>query len=262
MTVPCNMRGDYVAMSGRAYDPGSEFRDMTLADFRHVLDYFSTYFDDTVRETPSGGSVLAVKISCPLEQALYGRDTFTSVAVDRDFPSTSGISALSEALGDPLRICALERADLERDMDSLDQVPENGWHNPYADILMTDIDPASKNWGKLGDFWHFDGSVILLRENRTDLDVEWARNMSGYCLEVLKPLLEKSVAGDVSPQDVLAEATLEKMMAWKPVETPRKVAETRPRRGFVARMGSQRWHAAKQHSHVLNVTDKVLSSLV
>jgi hypothetical protein len=54
---------------------------MTLADFRHVLD-FSTYFDETVRETPSGGSIIAVKISCPLEQTLYRRETFTSVARD------------------------------------------------------------------------------------------------------------------------------------------------------------------------------------
>jgi hypothetical protein len=43
LTVPCNIPGDYVAMSGRSTPPESEFRDMTLADFRHVLDYFSTY---------------------------------------------------------------------------------------------------------------------------------------------------------------------------------------------------------------------------
>jgi hypothetical protein len=64
------------------------FGDMTLADFRHVHDYFSTYADETIRETPSGGSVLAVQLNCALEQRLYARDTFTSVAVDRDFMTT------------------------------------------------------------------------------------------------------------------------------------------------------------------------------
>jgi hypothetical protein len=76
---------------------------MTLADFRHILDYFSTYHDQTIRETPSGGSALVVQVNCALEQRLYARDAFISVAVDRDFIRTTNIiSPLSEALGNSI----------------------------------------------------------------------------------------------------------------------------------------------------------------
>ncbi|RLM00357.1 hypothetical protein CFD26_100340 [Aspergillus turcosus] len=129
MTIPCNMVGDYVVMSGQhgSYTgtPDHEFIDMTLADFRHVLDWFSTYFDNTVRETPSAGSVLAVKISRPLEQRIHGGELFTSVAVDRDFLSMSDVSHLSQALGLPIRVCQLK---------SVAKASGEGesWTNPYT----------------------------------------------------------------------------------------------------------------------------------
>ncbi|KAE8419970.1 hypothetical protein BDV36DRAFT_293621 [Aspergillus pseudocaelatus] len=99
-----------------------KFADITLADFRHALDWFSTYFNNTVRETPSGGSVLPVKISCPLEQKVHGRELFIPVAIDRDFPSMSSVSPLSQALGLPIRVCQLERGGLERAIGLIDEV--------------------------------------------------------------------------------------------------------------------------------------------
>ncbi|KAH1897219.1 hypothetical protein KXV57_000759 [Aspergillus fumigatus] len=73
MSTPYNMPGEYVVMSGQqgSYTGTAkhEFKDITLADFRHALGWFSTYFDDTVRETSSGGSsVLAVQASSPFKQ--------------------------------------------------------------------------------------------------------------------------------------------------------------------------------------------------
>jgi hypothetical protein len=131
MTVPCNLVGDYVVMSGqhRSYTgtPDHNFTDMTITDFQHVYNWFSTYFDDKVRETPSSGSVLAVKISRPLEQRIHGGELFTSVAVDRDFRSTSDVSHLSRALGLPIRLCQLE---------SVAEAPveEESWTNPYVEF--------------------------------------------------------------------------------------------------------------------------------
>ncbi|KAL4935261.1 hypothetical protein BDV06DRAFT_228987 [Aspergillus oleicola] len=108
MIVPCPMLGDYVVMSGqRGSYTGTldhEFVDVTLADFRHTLDWSSTYFDTTSREILSRGCVYAVEVSSPREQMIYGRELFTSVAVDRDFPSNSDISPISQALGLPIRV--------------------------------------------------------------------------------------------------------------------------------------------------------------
>ncbi|KAL3441796.1 hypothetical protein BJX65DRAFT_313431 [Aspergillus insuetus] len=106
VTVPCHLKGDFVVMSGQqgSYTGtlSHDFEDVTLADFRHALDFFSTYFDETIRETSSGGCVAAVKISSPREQSIYGLELFTSVAVSRNFPSNSNISPISRALGVPI----------------------------------------------------------------------------------------------------------------------------------------------------------------
>jgi hypothetical protein len=40
------------------------FGDVTLRDFRHVLDYFVTYWDTTLREEPSSNTVWGVKVNC------------------------------------------------------------------------------------------------------------------------------------------------------------------------------------------------------
>ena len=263
MTVPRNMVGHFVAMSGQrgSYTGSSshEFTDMTLADFRHVLDWFSTYFDTTVRETPSGGSVLAVKISHPLEEKLHGRELFTSVAVSCDFPSTSDASPLSQALGLPIRVCQLEHSDLDRATESVDEaLEEKTWTNRFARVLMTDIDLESENWGKTRQGLDLDGSILLLSEDREDLNIAWTKILSCYCLDVLKPLFERALSGEISRQDVLNEITPQKLIVWKPVDASTDVAAgPMSRRGFVRNIGSTRWKYEKQHSRVMEIFDTI-----
>lgn len=241
MTVPYNMVGDYVVTSGqRGAYTGSlnhDFVDMTLADFRHALDWFSTYFDTTIREIPSGGSLLAVRISSPREQTIYGRELFSSVAVDREFPSTSDISYITETLGFRIRVCGLNPGDFERTV----QVDDEGkrWTNPYAQALMREIDLESDDWGKTPYMWDADNSILLLRENGEDMDLELAKAICGYCLEVLEPLFERALAREISRQDVLQEITPMKLRAWNPGHFSDKVAtEPMPRRGYVVSLGS------------------------
>jgi hypothetical protein len=88
MTVPKSTYGNYVVMSGPSCCGAAEHSNMTLMDFRYTLDFFSTYFDDTIHDIPSQNSVRALKICSPLEHELYGRKTFASVWVDRDFNGT------------------------------------------------------------------------------------------------------------------------------------------------------------------------------
>ncbi|KAH1486893.1 hypothetical protein KXV92_003445 [Aspergillus fumigatus] len=67
-----------------------------------------------------------------------------------------------------------------------------------------------------------------------------AKHMCFYCLEVLKPLFEKALSGEISRQDGLDEITLEKATAWKPIDAYTEVTaeQPRPQRGFVRRRGS------------------------
>jgi hypothetical protein len=244
MSTPHNMFGDYVVMSGQygshTGTADHAFKDMTLADFRHALDWFSTDFDETVREISSGGSsVLAVQVSSPLEQNISGRNLFTSVTVDRDFPSTSGVSPLARALGLPIRVCQLDPVDRADETSE----EETSWTNPYTQILMTEIDLESDNWGKTRRHVDIHGSVLLRRLDGEDLDLAMAKHMCFYSLEVLKPLFEKALAGEVSRQDVLDEIKLEKATAWKPIDAYTGVTgeQPRPQRGFVRRLGGSGW---------------------
>ncbi|KAJ5951068.1 uncharacterized protein N7479_009481 [Penicillium vulpinum] len=237
MRIPYNLCGDYVVMSGRYGDPPSEYLDIDCADFRHILDYFSTYFDDTIRETLSGGSVRAVRINCPLEQKLNSCEEFQSVVVDRDFPTSNMVSGLSMALEDPIWICQINQDELKHGIALLDEPPENPWQNLHAEILSTDIDPESEGWGMSSQPpWRFDGSVIVMRRHGEDLDVEWVQHICTYYLEVLQPLIARSLSGELSRGDVLAEVTRERIMAWKSVATPGEFMNPRPERGFVERI--------------------------
>lgn len=215
MRISYNLCGDYVAMSGRRGDPPSKYLDIDCADFRHILDFFSKYFDETIRETPSGGTVRAVKINCPLEQKLKGCEKFQSVMVDRDFSSDSMVSDLSKILEDPMWICKLDRDELEDEATLLDELPENAWQNLNAEVLATNMNPRCDAWGmSVSSPGHFDGSVIIMREYGKDLDVEGVQHICAYFLEVLPPLFEKLLCGEISRGDVLAEIKREKIMEW------------------------------------------------
>ncbi|CAI7607135.1 unnamed protein product [Penicillium bialowiezense] len=237
MRVPYNLCGDYVAMSGRQGDPSSEYLDIDCADFRHILDYFSTYFDETIRETTSGGSVRAVQISCPLEQKLKSCEQFQSVVVDRDFPSTKMVSGLSMAFEDPMWICQINSDELKDGIMLLDELPEDAWRNLHAEHLAIDLDAESDNWGMSSRSpWRLDGSIIVMRRYGKDLDVEWVQHICAYYLKVLQPLFARALSGDISREDVLAEVTRERIMAWISVVAPGGSMNLEPHRGSVKSM--------------------------
>lgn len=237
MRVPYKLCGDYIAMSGKRGDPPSEYLDIDCADFRHILDYFSTYSDETIREAPTSGSVRAVQISCALEQKLKSCEQVQSVVVDRDFPSNKIISGLSVALEDPMWICEIDRDELKDGITLLDEPPANAWRNLHAEILATDINPESECWGMSSSSpWHLDGSVIVMRRYGKDLDIEWVQHICAYYLEILQPRFARSLSGEVSRGDVLAEITREKIMAWRSVVVPGDFIDLRPQRGYVMSM--------------------------
>jgi hypothetical protein len=215
MTLPTPACGDLVAVCGSPLRSSREHSDMTLTDFRHTIDYFSTYFDDTIHEMPSAGSATALKISSPLERLLYGRETFSSVWVDKEFVSTSFVSELSLALlGYNVRVCQVNETEMER--QSGVEAEGSGWDNPYAKVLTVDVDPSGESWGKVRNWTK--GSTILLRQDGQDLDTGLAEKMCRYCVDVLRPLFDKLLKGEVSRSTVLSEISQERMGTWMKTE--------------------------------------------
>jgi hypothetical protein len=151
---------------------------------------------------------------------------------------------------------------LEHDTESVDvELEEKNWTSPFARVLMTNIDLESENWGKTRHGWDLDPSVLLLREDRKDLSLAWAKHISCYCLDVLTPLCERVPSGEIYRQDTLNQITCEKAAAWKLVDASTSItAEPIPQRGFVRRLGSTRWENEKQNSRILELMDEILKA--
>jgi len=186
--------------------------DMTLSDFRHVLDLFSTRGDDTVRETPTGGTIQALRISCELQQKLYGHDVFSVVFIQSDLPfEEKEQSALCEMLGGAQLLVCRPRDDGH--LDSTTQVGDDySVHNTYATALTTDMDRSSGGWGAPPKPW--EGGAIVARSDRADLDIHWAMRVCRYCVEVLQPTFQRARAGEMKRKAALREVTPQKLAAF------------------------------------------------
>lgn len=182
---------------------------------------------------------------------------------DQDFIQTDAPALLFLDLIRQQLLTRRERHDQRRKMVQLaaDTALEN-WVNPFARILMTEIDLESDNWGKVQHGWNIDQSILLLHQDRQDLEFALAERLSRYCLEVLDPLFERGLSREISRQSVLDEEEYEKLIAWKPIDTPPSlIAELRPQRGFVARIGPRMWQYEAQHDQLLAVADQIFREI-
>ena len=171
--------------------------DITLADFRHALDYFLSY--GTTETTQSGDdsqgrpstTIRGVMISCYGERKLHGSERYVSVQVPTHHPTRTvgkdgSISPISRRLGMPLRLW--KYPDIERWIDP------PGWNrtigaesNQDAAFLMMETDPTSSGWGFAPIYWNNSlGNVLVIREDEKDLSVD---DLGAICRFVRKRLL-------------------------------------------------------------------------
>lgn len=76
-SVPHEWCSEIVVVSGRP--SVGPYADVTLADLRHVQDFFSTYFESAIYDNPRTNSILGVRVSSRAEQRLRGAQTFAQV---------------------------------------------------------------------------------------------------------------------------------------------------------------------------------------
>ncbi|MCJ1359736.1 MAG: hypothetical protein MMC33_009738 [Icmadophila ericetorum] len=141
-------------------NPVYRFGDVTLVDFRHVLDYFVMYSNTTLREEPSSNTVWGVKANCHGEQILHGADKFIRVAVDLNNSEEFEVSPVSKLLKLPVKATKVKTTDTwatyqEWDYDPYDDSgsstrPEQ---NPEAGALFVDVDLSSSDWGQIPKEW-------------------------------------------------------------------------------------------------------------
>jgi len=131
--------------------PFEFYDDITLVDFRHIIDYLRSYRTTEVRESASdqdghpSSRIRGVKICCYGEVKLHGSEPYVSVNVSRAHPTrltyaNGAVSPLSQLLGVPLRLW-IDPSDTAR-------IDPPGWSesmgasaNENAALLMTETDP-------------------------------------------------------------------------------------------------------------------------
>ncbi|KAI8623618.1 hypothetical protein F5Y19DRAFT_492466 [Xylariaceae sp. FL1651] len=191
--VPHKWSGPVIAMR----QTWSElYEDITLADYRHTLDYLMSYGATETRESDrSEGrpptAVRGVKICCYGEQKLHGSERYVAVDVPSGHPTRTvvrrgSISPISQHFGMPLRLW--KYPDIEAWLDP------PGWHenigatsNQDAAFLMMETNPGRPDWGFAPIDWGTGlGNVLAIREDGKDLAVD---NLRAICHFIRKKLM-------------------------------------------------------------------------
>ncbi|KAK3369844.1 hypothetical protein B0H63DRAFT_514109 [Podospora didyma] len=222
--VPHQWRGSVVAMR----TTWSElYEDITLADFRHALDYFLSY--GTTDTKQSGGddddsqgrrpptTICDAMICCYGERKLHGSERYASVEVPTHHPTRTvgkdgSISPISRRLGMPLRLW--KYPDIEAWIDP------PGWNRTMgaessqgAAFLMMETDPKSSGWGLAPIYWNNSlGNVLVIREDEEDLSVDDLGAICRFVRKKLLPMFEDS-ADFGTAQRTKKEVLLEFMTA-------------------------------------------------
>jgi hypothetical protein len=228
-TVHHRWSGPIVAMRQL---PTEFYEDITLADFRHIINYFVTYNSTEVREiinpqaprtTPR--TIRGVKICCYGEIKLHGTEPYVPIEVPYVHPICgvyeSAVSPISKILGRRLRLWKF------RDIETWLDPP--GWDanlcadsNPDAAFLMMGADPKKDDWGWAPLYWNTEiGNVLVIYDDKTDLLVEELRLMCYFVRRKLQPMFEDAMGmGLISrtKEEVLKFITRENMEKFKEAE--------------------------------------------
>lgn len=186
--------------------PSEFYQDVTLADFRHLIDYIVDYSPmgtrvvNNVSESIATSMVRGVRVCCYGEIKLHGSEPFVPINVPKSHPlrKTGDVSPISRALGMPLRMWKDPGVEKWIDPPGWDE-STGASSNQNAAFLMMSIDLHEEGWGWAPFYWQNEnGNVTAAREDGGDLDHEDLRLMCYFVREKLQPMMEDAMGvGDV-----------------------------------------------------------------
>ena len=203
-----------------------DYADITLADFRHLMDYLisyrNTYIKDSVPDLMHRAptTVRGVKICCHGEVKLHGSEPFVAVDVTRANQISLGrgsTSPISVCLGMPIRVW--------KDPDAEFCYEPPGWEggmtadsNPIIAFLMMETDSSKDEWGWAPMYWDSEiGNVWAVRGDGQDLAVNDVEMICHFARHKLQPMFEavmESGSSLVNRQKVLDFITWENMVTY------------------------------------------------
>jgi hypothetical protein len=230
-------RGPVVVMRKRGLDLEPKvYEDVSLVEYRHVLDFFATHGYSTMEKesnTPSRDRVQGVKVSCVGEQITNGTGAFSPVEVpayslERWGYTIGEVSPISTIIGIPIRVwkCETKRAPDDPAKYSMDNVP--------ATLIFLNPDPKSNEFGWACQHWQMDlGNVLLVRKDGQDLDVKLAEMFCRWCERRLFPQFEAALglfSSTKKPRqqviDIITREDMEKFGEESPADSAENVAPT------------------------------------
>lgn len=210
-------------------DASNRCEDITLDDFRHVVDCFRSHNNGNLRvcagnqEDCPSTSIHGVTILNDGERELHGSGPFLLVDVPRSHPTRAlvprgDICTISELLGTPLRIWQPE--------DSHDDSQEPGLKgsshsttNNNATFLMMEARIGKSGWGWTPKTWILTdpGKVVAVREDGENLTVDEVSLMCAFARQKLQPMFEDGLGGGLvqrTQQGVVNYICRENMLAF------------------------------------------------
>ncbi|MCJ1401603.1 hypothetical protein MMC11_004819 [Xylographa trunciseda] len=178
------------------------YEDITLADLRHTVDWFSSYSDQSQYYTRT--KVQGVKITCEGDRKVsHNPMPWIAISVPRDHPVfmqriPPEISRLVEF---PVLV---KKYSPDRSWKDHRQ----SYDNVQATFLHVDADPKSQGWGWAPPEWQSHiGSVLVVRQDKKDLTPQQAEALCDFCYDYMQSKFEASLEGEMTRDRVMGFMT-------------------------------------------------------
>lgn len=180
--------------------------DMTMTDYRDLIDFFATYGRYLEGQEDFGPSsfwwlapalkqemitqpqVQVVKVSCNVEQKLTGVK-YNAFNIGKGHPAIVFLQPLpiTASLGLPL---VMRRYPMDGAIRA--EAEAAGNTNAGPGLLLLCIDPKSKNWGKAQEELA-QGNVAVMRHDQEDLHPHHLETMFMYLAQIVCPAMEETM---------------------------------------------------------------------
>lgn len=169
--------------------------DITLTDFRNVIDFLNTYGLDPLmlltRNPPLKHKVKGVKVNCVGDIKRFSKK-YIAVEVPKDHPvffqRSSPISAL---VGMTVKARKYPFNKMWEEMPFTGFAP---WSDATAAFLHMEVDPNSGGtWGFAPMYWqNSNGNMLVVREDEKDITPAEVEVLCDFCQYKMQPLFEDS----------------------------------------------------------------------
>lgn len=196
-------RGNLVAIKQRADE---DYVDITLADFRHIVDFLAGFGaaapvpmpkpDGPGRESSAAVTIRGGKVCCFGEVVVRHSEPCVSV----DFPASHTIRQLGRADMSPISVSLGLPLKLMKDPDNRRWRRPPGWkknrgpmsNNTAASMMMA---TSGRDFGWAHPDWLSSvGSVLVIRGDGKDLDIEDLKAICAFTNKKILPTLEDASA--------------------------------------------------------------------